>query len=128
MDSSNLQGYESRLSIFQLTTTRENIQAGNYSHCSLASPGLPRSGKIIWKMKKNFQVREFCGWSGKFRKGLKSQGKVREFENKCQWQTVFRKFIYSVQEGKGCLKPSPSSMGATLKGKNLLPWGANSFL
>ena len=26
------------------------------------------------------------------------------------------------------LNPSPSSLGATLKGKNLLPWGANSFL
>ena len=27
------------------------------------------------------KVRKFCGWSGKFRKDLKSQGKVREFEN-----------------------------------------------
>ena len=26
------------------------------------------------------------------------------------------------------LGPSPSSLGATLKGKNLLPSGANSFL
>ena len=26
------------------------------------------------------KVREFCGWSGKFRKDLESQGKVREFE------------------------------------------------
>ena len=26
------------------------------------------------------------------------------------------------------LSPSPSSLGATLKGKNLFPWGANSFL
>ena len=26
------------------------------------------------------------------------------------------------------LGPSPSSLGATLKRKNLLPWGANSFL
>ena len=67
--------------------------------------GLPRSGKNIWKMK-FFQgqgkVREFCGWPGKFRKDLESQGKVREFENKWLWQAVFRKFIYSVQEGKGC--------------------------
>ena len=31
---------------------------------------------------------------------LESQGKVREIENKCLWQAVFRKFIYSVQEGK----------------------------
>ena len=28
------------------------------------------------------KVREFCGWSGKFRNDLESQGKVREFENK----------------------------------------------
>ena len=27
------------------------------------------------------KVREFCGWPGKFRKDLESQGKVREFEN-----------------------------------------------
>ena len=25
------------------------------------------------------KIREFCGWSGKFRKALESQGKVREF-------------------------------------------------
>ena len=39
--------------------------------------GLPWSGKNIWKT--NFfpgqgKVREFCGWPGKFRKDLKSQG------------------------------------------------------
>ena len=65
---------------------------------------------------------------------LERTWKVREFENNWLWQVDFRKFIYSVQEGKICtflcdsLKPSPSSLGATLKGKNLLPWGANSFL
>ena len=54
-------------------------------------------------------------------------GKVREFENKWLWQAVFRKFIYSVQEGKGCTlsldsqSPYSSTLGATLKGKNLLP-------
>ena len=38
---------------------------------------------------------------------------------------VFRKFIYYVQEGKGCtfsrdsLSPSLSAFGATFKGKNL---------
>ena len=48
------------------------------------------------------KVREFCRWAGKFRKDFESQGKVREFENKWLWQVVFRKFIYSVQEGKGC--------------------------
>ena len=47
-------------------------------------------------------VWEFCGWPGKFRKALESQGKVREFENKWLWQAVFRKFICSVQERKGC--------------------------
>ena len=100
-------------------------------------PGLPQSGKNIWKMKffpGQGKVREFCGCPGKFRKYLESQGKVREFENKWLSQADFRKFIYSVQEGKGCtfsldsLSPSPSALGATLKGQNLLPWGANSFL
>ena len=33
---------------------------------------------------------------------LESQRKVREFENKWLWQAVFRKFIYSVQDRKGC--------------------------
>ena len=69
--------------------------------------GLPRSGKNIWKMKffpDQGKVREFCGWPGKFSKDLDSQEKVGEFENICKWlwQTVFREFIYSVQEGKGC--------------------------
>ena len=66
--------------------------------------GLQRSRKNIWKMKTfpgQGKVREFCGWPGKFRKDLESQGKVREFENKWLWQAVFRKFIYFVQEGKG---------------------------
>ena len=41
--------------------------------------------KNVWK-KKLFpgqgKIREFCGWSGKFRKALESLRKVREFENK----------------------------------------------
>ena len=56
----------------------------------------------IWKMKVfagQGKVRKFCGWSGKFRKDLESQGKVREFENKWLWQADFRKFIYSFQKG-----------------------------
>ena len=101
------------------------------------SAGLPRSGKNILKMEffpGQGKVREFCGWPRKFRKDLERQGKVREVENKWLWQAVFRKFIYSVQEGKGrifslhSLSPSPSALGATFKGKNLLPWGANFFL
>ena len=65
-------------------------------------PGLPQSGKNIWKMKffsGQGKVREFCGLSGKFRKDLESQGKVREFENKWLWQADYR-FVYSFQEGK----------------------------
>ena len=67
--------------------------------------GLPRSGKNISKTKLfpgQEKVREFCGWPGKFRKDLESQGKVREFESKWLWQAVIRKFNYSVQEGEGC--------------------------
>ena len=63
--------------------------------------GLPLSGNNIWKM--NFltsqgKVREFCGWPGKFKKDFESQGKIREFEI----NGYGRKFIYSVQERKGC--------------------------
>ena len=52
-------------------------------YCNKTS--LSSLGKNIWKM--NFfpgqgKVRDSCGWSGKFRKDLESQGKVREFENK----------------------------------------------
>ena len=39
------------------------------------------------------KVREFCGWPGKLRKDLESQGKGRKFENKWLWLAVFRKFI-----------------------------------
>ena len=65
--------------------------------------GLPWSGKNISKMKffpGQGKVREFCRWSGKSRKDLESQGKIREFGNKWLWQAYFRKFIYSLQEGK----------------------------
>ena len=58
--------------------------------------GLPRSGKNAWKMKffpGEGKVREFRGWSGKFRKDLESQGKVREFENKWLWQSSENLFI-----------------------------------
>ena len=65
---------------------------------------------------------------------LERTWKVREFENKWLWQAVFRKSIYSALEEKGCtfsgesLSPSCYALVATIKGKNLLPWGANSFL
>ena len=68
--------------------------------------GLPQSGKNIWKMKffpGQEKVREFCGWSGKFRKDLESQEKVREFENKWLLQADYRKFIYTVQDRKDVL-------------------------
>ena len=76
------------------------------AHRKSCEAGLPQSGKNIWKMKffpGQGKVREFCGWSGKFRKNLESQGKVRKFENKWLWQADFRKFIYTVQEGKDVL-------------------------
>ena len=49
---------------------------------------------------RSWKSQGICGWSGKFRKDLESQGKVREFENKWLWQADVRKFIYSFQEGK----------------------------
>ena len=52
------------------------------------------------------KVGEFCGWPGKFRKDLESQGKVREFEKKKAVAGSLQK-IYSVQDGKGCIFSSP---------------------
>ena len=57
----------------------------------------------IWKM--NYflgqgKVREICGWPGKFKKDLESQGNVREFENKWLWQAVFRKLFSLFKRGK----------------------------
>ena len=49
------------------------------------------------------KVREFCGWSGKFRKDLESQGKVREFENKWLWQADFRNLFILFERGKDAL-------------------------
>ena len=71
--------------------------------CSF-SQGCHGQGKYLENgiFSRSGKVQEFCGWPGKFRKDLESQGKVREFENKWLRQAVFRKFIYSVQEGKGC--------------------------
>ena len=96
---------------------------------------MPQSGENVWKMKffpGQGKVREFCGWPGKFRKDLESQGKVREFENKWLWQGVFRKFIYSVQQGKGCTFPEIVLNHFLLfekspKGKNFAPLGSKSF-
>ena len=39
------------------------------------------------------KVKEFCGWPGKFREDLESQGKVREFENKWLWQSSKELYI-----------------------------------
>ena len=93
----------------------------------LTDSGLPRSGKNAWKM--NFfpgqgKVREFCKWSGKFRKDFESHGKVREFERLCQ--ADLENLFILFKEGKrftfSCdsLSPSPP-LRATLKAKNLLP-------
>ena len=78
----------------QVSSGLENNSAGHSEEVA----GLPRSRKYMEN--DFFQVREFCGWSGKFIKDLESQEKVREFENKWLWQADFRKFIYSFQVGK----------------------------
>ena len=49
---------------------------------------------------KFFQVREKSGNFVDVQGNLERTWRVREFENKWLYQTVFRKFIYSVQEGK----------------------------
>ena len=88
-----------------MDTAVKKIIALEWKYKEILMAGLPRSGKNIRKVKffpDQGKVREFYGWPGKLRKDLESQGKVREFKNKWLWQAVFRKFVYSVQEGKGC--------------------------
>ena len=46
-------------------------------HKVKVTAGFPQSWKNIWKMKffpGQGKVMEFCGWPGKFRKDLESQG------------------------------------------------------
>ena len=77
------------------------------------------------------KVREFCGWSGKFRKYLESQGKVRNLKiNGCGRQNLFILFKMEkdVLSNEIVEAHLPPLWGATLKGKNLLPGGANSYL
>ena len=49
------------------------------------------------------KVREFCGWSGKFRKDVKSQGKVREFGSKWLWQANLENLFILFKRGKDVL-------------------------
>ena len=83
------------------TFSQARLQIPKFVACYCA--GLPWSGKNIWKTKffpGQGKVREFCGWSGKFRKALESQGKVREFENKWMWQEDLRKIYLFCSRGK----------------------------
>ena len=108
------------------------LKVQSSKHWNGNNQGFHSQGKMSGKWK-FFQVREKSGNFVDGQGNLERTWKVREFENKWLWQTVFRKFIYSVQEGKGCtfswdsLSPSPSALGATLKGKNLLPRGSKFF-
>ena len=94
------------------------------------SLGLPRSGKNVWKM--IFFTGNFVDGQG----NLERTWKVREKSGNLKIDSYgsLQKIVYSVQNGKGCtfswdsLSPPPSWSGATVKGKNLLPEGANSFL
>ena len=49
------------------------------------------------------KVWEFDGWSGKFRKDLESQGKVRKFENKCYGRQTSENLFILFKEGKDVL-------------------------
>ena len=75
------------------------------------------------------KVWEFCGWPGKFRKDLESQGKGNLKINGYGRQTSKNLFIL-FKRGKDVLfhevvQAHIPLLGATPKGKN---WGANSFL
>ena len=63
--------------------------------------GIATVREKIWKMEfspDQGKVREFCGWPGKFRKNLESEGKVKEFGNKWLWQSS--KQLYILLTGK----------------------------
>ena len=71
-------------------------QSSPVEKATIVCSGLPRSGKNSWKMKLfrgQGKVREFCKWSGKFRKDFESQVK----SGNLKW--LYRKFIYSSQRG-----------------------------
>ena len=82
-----------------------------------------------------FQVREKSGNFVEGQGNLEWTRKVREKSGNLKINGYGRQSSEkSVREGNGftfskdSLSPSASSLGATLKGKNLLLWGANSFL
>ena len=67
---------------------------------------MPRSGKNIWKLEffpGQGKVREFCGWSGKFRKDLESQGKVRELNKNGYGRRSPENLFVLFKRGKGIL-------------------------
>ena len=83
---------------------------------------------------KFFQVREKSGNVVAGQGNLERTWKVREFENKWLWHTVFRKFMYSVQEGKGCTemymsqaKPISLLIGGYSSRKEFAPLGSKFF-
>ena len=54
-------------------------------------------------MASSVNPREFCGWPGKFRKDLENREKSGNLKiHGYGRQAVFRKFSYSIQEGKEC--------------------------
>ena len=64
---------------------------------------------------------------------LERTWKVRDFEKKNGYGRQSSENLFCSRGERmyflrDSLSPSPFSLGATLKGKNLLPWGANSFL
>ena len=71
------------------------------------------------------KVREFCGWPGKFRKDLESQGKAGNLKINAMAGSLQKMYLF-YSRGKrmyflrDSLYPCPSLLGATLKGKNLL--------
>ena len=99
-------------------------------------PGLPWSGKNIWEMKifpGQGKVREFCGWSGTFRKDLESQGKVREFENKWLWQADQKIYAFCSRGEKMYFllrlsEPISHLIGGYSLRKELAPLGSKFFL
>ena len=80
------------------------------------------------------KVREFSGWPGKLERSCKVREKSGNLKihgygrQSSENLFIFFKRGNDVLSHEIVLSPSLYLLGATLKGKNLLPWGANSFI
>ena len=79
------------------------------------------------------KVREFCGWQGNLERTWKVREKSGNLKINSSGSQSSENLFILLKRGKDVLlrdnlSPFPSSLGASLEEKYLLPLGANSFL